>query len=69
MNHTSAAPMLLLRGFRRIARLGARTITALVAALIAAVLLFASPEIGLAGAIGGVIVGGISAVLIRPHHV
>jgi hypothetical protein len=51
----------------RVQRLGARTLTAMATALIASVLLFLSPEIGLAGAISGVVVGGISAVLMRPH--
>jgi membrane associated rhomboid family serine protease len=48
-------------------RIGARTLTGMAIALLSAVLLFASPEIGLAGAIGGVVFGGISAMLMRPH--
>ena len=54
---------------RRFARLGTRTLAGMAAALTAALLLLASPEIGIAGAIGGVVVGGVSAVLIRPHNV
>jgi hypothetical protein len=49
------------------ARLGARMICACAAALIAAVLIFSAPEVGMIGAIGGVVMGGISAVLVRPH--
>ena len=66
MTHTSTQARVI-AGLRRISRLGARSLTALITALIAAVLLFASPEIGIAGAIGGVVMGGISAVLMRPH--
>ncbi len=55
---------LLWRGF---SRLGARMIAACATALFAAVLLFAAPEVGVAGAVGGIIVGGISAFLFHPH--
>lgn len=66
MTHSSTQ-VRVFAGLRRISRLGARSLTALFTALLAAVLLFASPEIGIAGAIGGVVVGGISAILMRPH--
>lgn len=52
---------------QKLSRLGARMITALAAALISALLIFASPEIGIAGAVGGVVAGGIAAVLLHPH--
>jgi len=49
-------------------RLGTRMIAACVSALIAAILIFASPEVGVLGAIGGLVMGGISAVLVQPSH-
>lgn len=67
MNQPSSDKSLRTKMGIRLHRLGARTLTAMAAALIAAVLLFLSPEIGLAGAIGGVVVGAVSAILIRPH--
>ncbi len=48
-------------------RLGGRTVTGMATALVASLLICAAPEVGLLGAIGGVVVGGISAVLMRPH--
>ncbi|HZY62630.1 MAG TPA: hypothetical protein VFE38_08895 [Edaphobacter sp.] len=51
----------------RLSRLGTRMIVGCIAAFIAAMLIFSAAEIGVAGAIGGVIVGGISAVLVKPH--
>jgi hypothetical protein len=67
MNEAVNQRSLTVKIMARIARMGTRTITAMVAALLAAVLLFLSPEIGLASAIGGVFVGAVSAVLLRPH--
>lgn len=50
-------------------RLGTRMIAACVTALIAAILIFAAPEVGFLGAIGGLVMGGISAVLVQtPNH-
>jgi len=37
------------------------------AALFSAVLIFSAPEVGVAGAFGGVVLGGISAILLRPQ--
>lgn len=47
--------------------LGVRTLTGLAAALVSASLIFAAPEVGIAGVASGVGVGIISAVLMRPH--
>jgi membrane associated rhomboid family serine protease len=47
--------------------IGARMIAGCVTGLIAATLIFVSPEVGIAGAIGGVAMGVVSAVLVRPH--
>jgi membrane associated rhomboid family serine protease len=52
---------------KSVSRLGTRTIMACVTGLIAACLIFAAPEVGIAGAIGGVVMGGISAILVHPH--
>lgn len=52
---------------KSVSRLGARMIVACITALIAATLIFAAPEVGIAGAFGGVILAGISAILIHPH--
>ena len=52
---------------QRIAQLGTRMIMACVTALVAAVLIFSAPEVGIAGAIGGLVAGGISVALFKPH--
>lgn len=44
-------------------RTPSRDIAACATALVAGILIFASPEIGIAGAITGVVCGGVSAVL------
>jgi membrane associated rhomboid family serine protease len=46
---------------------GTRLIAACITGLCAAILIFAAPEVGIAGAIGGVAMGAVSAVLVRPH--
>ena len=51
----------------RVAVGGPRLIAACVTGLIGAILIFAAPEVGIAGAIGGVAMGAVSAVLVRPH--
>jgi len=48
-------------------RLGVRTIAAMMTAFLAALLLFLSPEIGIGGAVGGLVVGVVSAILVHPH--
>jgi hypothetical protein len=59
----------MLFAFRKFAQLGARTLFGCATALIAAVLIFSAPEVGIIGACGGIVLGGISAALIRPHLV
>jgi hypothetical protein len=44
-----------------------RLIGGCITGLIAAVLIFAAPEVGIIGAISGVVMGVVSAVLVRPH--
>jgi hypothetical protein len=48
-------------------KLGARTLIGCASALVAAVLIFCAPEVGVVGAAGGVMFGVISAVLVHPH--
>jgi ABC-type lipoprotein release transport system permease subunit len=47
--------------------LGARTLLGCASALIAAILVFAAPEVGIAGACSGLAFGVVSAVLIHPR--
>lgn len=46
---------------------GGRMIAGCLTGLAAAALIFAAPEVGIAGAIGGVAMGVVSAILVRPH--
>jgi ABC-type lipoprotein release transport system permease subunit len=57
----------LVLAYRKFSELGVRTLLGCATALIAAVLIFSAPEIGVVGAFGGVVIGGISAVLVRPQ--
>jgi ABC-type lipoprotein release transport system permease subunit len=52
---------------RKFGQLGTRMLMGCSAALLAAVLIFSAPEVGVAGAFGGVVLGGISAILLRPQ--
>lgn len=47
--------------------MGARMVAGYISAMVAAMLIFFAPEVGIAGGIGAVVIGGISAVLVRPH--
>jgi O-antigen ligase len=53
--------------FRGFGRLGTRMLLGCAAALIAAALIFSASDIGIAGVIGGVAMGGVSAYLVRPQ--
>ena len=52
---------------QRFRSMGARMLTGCCAALVCAVLIFSSPEVGLFGMGAGVVSGMISVVLIRPQ--
>jgi membrane associated rhomboid family serine protease len=64
---STGKPSLMTVMFRRFSQLGTRVIIGCATALLAAVLICASPEIGIFGAVGGVVFGGISAALFHPH--
>jgi hypothetical protein len=64
---TTGTPSLVTLMLRRFGQLGTRVIVGCATALIAAVLICASPEIGILGAVGGVFFGGVSAALFHPH--
>lgn len=53
--------------FHKIRQMGARMVAGYISAMVAAMLIFFAPEVGIAGGIGAVVIGGISAVLVRPH--
>ena len=51
----------------RLHQLGARTVSGYITAIIAAVLIFFAPEVGIVGGVCAVVIGAISAVLVHPH--
>ena len=53
--------------YKKLTQLGPRMLAGLAAALFAAALIFATPEVGVAGAVGGAVCAGVSAVLMLPH--